>query len=103
MEKVSVGCVNFLNIARVANLRDAVDKIKKSGFFTYCADAKGKDIYDLDFSGGAAVVVGSEEKGVRKILKSSCDVLCKIPMLNNLESLNVSVAGAVVIYEIFII
>lgn len=100
VEKASAGAVNFLKIAVVSNVVQTIKVLKKKGVFIYCADAKGKNFYEFNFKGAVGLVVGSEEKGVSELAKKNCDGICKIPMKNSLNSLNVSVAAAVIMYEI---
>ncbi len=100
VEKTSAGAINHLNIAIVSNLVDAIKKLQKEGVFIYCADSKGESVYDFDFKGAVGLVVGSEEKGASFLVKKTCDGICKIPMKNKIDSLNVSVAAAVIMYEI---
>ena len=100
VEKTSAGAINFLNVAVVSNLTETIKKLQKSGVFIYCADGKGSNFYDFNFKGAVGLVVGSEEKGASFLVKKTCDGICRIPMKNNIDSLNVSVAGAVIMYEI---
>ena len=98
--KASAGAVNFLKIAVVSNIVETVKKLQKEGVFIYCADAGGKNFYEFDFKGAVGLVVGSEGNGVSSLLKQKCDGICKIPMKNKIDSLNVSVAGGIIMYEI---
>ena len=100
VEKTSSGAVNFLKIAIVSNLSETIKKLKKEGVFIYSADAKGKNYYEFNLKGSVGLVVGSEEKGVSELIKKNSDGILKIPMVNPIDSLNVSVAGAVIMYEI---
>ncbi len=101
VEKASAGAVNFLNIVRVANLSGAINVLKKDGIFVYCADVGGQNFYEVNFKGNVALVVGSEGFGVGQLIKKQCDVICGVPMANSIDSLNVSVAGGIIMYEIF--
>ena len=100
VEKTSVGAVNFLKIAIVSNLSETIKKLKKEGIFIYSADAQGENYYEFNFKGSVGLVVGSEEKGVSELIKKNSDGILKVPMVNPIDSLNVSVAGAVIMYEI---
>ena len=100
VEKVSAGAVSFLKIAVVSNLVETIKRLQKEGVFVYCADASGKSIYETNFKGSVCLIMGSEEKGASNLVKKRCDLLCSIPMKKGIDSLNVSVAGAVVMYEI---
>ena len=101
VEKASAGAVNFLKIAVVANIVFAIKTLKKNNVFVYVADGHGKNMYDFNFKGAVGLVVGSEGKGALRLIKSVCDEMVKIPMKNPIDSLNVSVAGAVILYEMF--
>lgn len=100
VEKTSVGAVNFLDICLVTNLVQTIKKLQELGIFVYCADMKGDVFYEYNLKGPVALVVGSEGKGASLLVKKSCDALLKIPMKNPIDSLNVSVAGAIIMYEI---
>lgn len=100
VEKASVGAINFLDICLVTNLVQTIKKLKERGIFIYCADMQGDVFYKYNLKGPIALVVGSEGKGVSLLVKKSCDALLKIPMKNNIDSLNVSVAGGIIMYEI---
>ncbi len=100
VEKASVGAINFLDICLVTNLVQTIKKLQELGIFIYCADVKGETFYKYNLKGSIALVVGSEGKGASLLVKKSCDALLKIPMKNPIDSLNVSVAGAIIMYEI---
>ena len=100
VEKASVGAVNFLDICLVTNLVQTIKKLRERGIFIYCADMEGDIFYKYNLKGPIALVVGSEGKGVSLVVKKNCDVLWKIPMKNNIDSLNVSVAAGIIMYEI---
>lgn len=100
--KTSVGEIENLNIFVVTNLNESVKKFKKSGFWIYGFEEDGeKAIWNTDFSGKICCVIGGEGDGIRKLLKSNCDFLLKIPMEAGVQSLNVASSSAVVCYEIF--
>lgn len=97
----SVGAVEYLKIAKVTNINAYIDEIKEHGVWVYGADMKGESYcYDVNFSGGIALVIGSEGKGMSKLTMSKCDVLVKIPMVGKINSLNASVAGGIMMYEV---
>lgn len=99
--KTSAGAVEFTPVAKVTNISAAIDKLKKENIWVIGADMDGSNtIYTQDFSGGVAIVVGSEGEGISRIVKEKCDFLVKIPMLGEITSLNASVAGALMIYEV---
>ncbi|MBN1613755.1 MAG: 23S rRNA (guanosine(2251)-2'-O)-methyltransferase RlmB [Deltaproteobacteria bacterium] len=99
--KVSAGAVNYIPVAIAANLSRAIDLMKQRGFWIYGADAaEGKAVYDLDYECPVGLIMGSEGKGMRSLIKSKCDFLVAIPMLGRIDSLNVSVAAGIIMYEI---
>ncbi len=99
--KTSAGAVEFTKIARVSNLARTIDELKEKNIWITGADMDGdKTIYTHDFSGGVAIVVGSEGFGISRLVKEKCDFIVKIPMLGQISSLNASVAGALMIYEV---
>lgn len=99
--KASAGAVAHIKIAKVTNLVSAAEELKEHGLWLYGADGEAKtSLFETDFSGPAAVVIGSEGRGISRLLKEKCDFILKIPMLGKIESLNASVAGALFLYEI---
>jgi len=99
--KASAGAVNYIPVAVAANLSRAIDLMKKKGFWIYGADAgEGKAVYDLDYDRPVGLIMGSEGKGIRPLIKSKCDYLVSVPMLGQINSLNVSVAAGIIMYEI---
>ena len=98
--KSSAGAVEFTNVAKVSNLAQTIDKLKENNIWIIGADMDGEnDIYSQDFSGGVAIVIGSEGFGISRLIKEKCDFITRIPMLGEINSLNASVAGALMIYE----
>ena len=100
VSRVSSGAVEYLPVARVANLPQTVEKLKKAGVWVAAADMKGKPLWQSDLSGPIALVMGSEGKGISPLLLSLCDFTVSIPMKGQLDSLNVSAAAAVLLYEV---
>ena len=100
--KVSAGAAEFTPVARVSNISKTIDELKDNGIWITgtCADAK-KSIYETDFSGAVAICIGSEGSGLSRLTKEKCDFLVNIPMKGETESLNASVAAALVLYEVF--
>lgn len=99
--KSSAGAVEHMKICKVANINSSIDKLKKQGIWIYGADMYGEDYcYDTDFSGNIALVIGSEGRGISKLTREKCDILVKIPMVGSITSLNASVAGGIIMYEI---
>jgi 23S rRNA (guanosine2251-2'-O)-methyltransferase len=99
--KASAGAVEHLAIAQVRNLADFLGEAKEAGCWCYGTDAGATVAYDApDYSGGVVVVLGSEGKGLRPRVAAACDELLAIPLHGRMESLNVSAAAAVLLYEI---
>ncbi len=100
VSKASSGAMEHILIAEVVNLKDTVRRLKESGIWVTGLDTRGNmTIFEADLKGPLAVVIGGEEKGIRPIVKKECDFLAKIPQKGPLDSLNASVAGAVIMYE----
>jgi 23S rRNA (guanosine2251-2'-O)-methyltransferase len=97
--KASAGASEHARVARVTNLRRAIDRMKEAGLWVYAAEAGGTSHTGLDLSGPVALVLGSEGRGVRRLVREGCDGAVSVPMLGAVESLNVSVAAAVLLYE----
>jgi 23S rRNA (guanosine2251-2'-O)-methyltransferase len=97
--KASAGASEYVRVARETNLRRAVDTMKKAGLWVYAAEAGGTPYTEIDLAGPVGLVFGSEGRGVRRLVREGCDGTVSIPMLGAVESLNVSVASAVLLYE----
>ena len=99
--KCSAGAIESLPIACASNLKQAADSLKEKGFWIVGVDMEGdRACYEFDFNTPVALIIGGEEKGVRPILKKTCDFTVSIPMAGELGSLNASTAAAIVFYEI---
>jgi 23S rRNA (guanosine2251-2'-O)-methyltransferase len=97
--KASAGASEHVRVARETNLRRAIERMKEAGLWVYAAEAGGTPYTDLDLAGPVALVLGSEGRGVRRLVREACDAEVSIPMLGAVDSLNVSVASAVLLYE----
>ena len=98
--KASAGASEHVRVARATNLRRSIDRMKQNGLWVYAAEGKGgTPYYALDLTGPVALVLGSEGRGIRRLVREGCDGAVSIPMLGTVESLNVSVAVAVLLYE----
>jgi 23S rRNA (guanosine2251-2'-O)-methyltransferase len=98
--KASAGASEHVAVARETNLRRALDKIKETGVWAYAAEGGAAPAYtDLDLSGPVAFVLGSEGRGVRRLVREGCDGTVSIPMHGAVSSLNISVAAAVLLFE----
>lgn len=98
--KTSCGALEYMKVARVGNLASTIDDLKKKNIWVYCADMDGQPWSKTDFSGGCALVVGNEGKGVGRLIKEKCDVIVSLPMRGKVNSLNASVAASVIMYEV---
>lgn len=99
--KSSVGAIEYMKIAKVTNLNTTIDMLKAKGIWIYGADIAAKEYsYNVDFSGPCALVIGNEGKGISNLTLKKCDVLVKIPMIGKINSLNASVAGGIMMYEV---
>ena len=97
--KASAGASEHARVARETNLRRAIDRIKEAGVWVYAAEVGGTPHTELDLAGPVALVLGSEGRGVRRLVREGCDGAVSVPMLGAVSSLNVSVAAAVLLYE----
>ncbi|MDC0181402.1 23S rRNA (guanosine(2251)-2'-O)-methyltransferase RlmB [Candidatus Thioglobus sp.] len=101
VHRTSAGALNSLQIFHVTNLSRTINKIKKKDIWVVGLDgSKQSSLYDENLTGSIAIVVGSEGKGIRPLIKKNCDQVVSIPMSGNVESLNVSVATAITLFEI---
>lgn len=99
--KCSAGAIEHMKIAKVTNINATIDMLKEQGIWIYGADIDGKDYsYNTDFSGPCALIIGSEGKGISNLTLKKCDLLVKIPMIGKINSLNASVAGGIMMYEV---
>ena len=98
--KASAGAASFTPVARVTSIAQTVEYLKEQGVWVTGADASGdRSIYEADLKGAVALVVGGEDKGISRLTASKCDFLVSIPMKGDVNSLNASVAAALMIYE----
>jgi len=100
--RTSAGALSHLRISRVVNLSDTLKILKKNGFWIYgtVVDPAAESMYSTNFSGKTGLVIGSEGKGIRPLVQKQCDHLITIPMVRGFNSLNVSVAAALVMFEV---
>ena len=99
--KCSAGAIEHMKIAKVTNINATIDMLKEQGIWIYGADIDGKDYsYNTDFLGPCALIIGSEGKGISNLTLKKCDLLVKIPMIGKINSLNASVAGGIMMYEV---
>ncbi len=99
--KTSAGAVEYVPVARIGNIPQTLKELKKAGMWVVGADMDGdKNYYEADLTGPIVVVIGSEGKGMGRLVKEHCDFVVRIPMLGKINSLNASVACSLLLYEI---
>jgi 23S rRNA (guanosine2251-2'-O)-methyltransferase len=102
VSKTSAGALEHVAFFQVTNLTKAIQRLKAIGLWIVGMQANAaQSIYQADLTGPMAVVIGGEQKGMRPLIRQSCDFLVSIPQTGPIDSLNASVAGAIVMYEIF--
>ena len=98
--KASAGAVEHIPVCKVANLSSAIEYLKENGLWIYALEADGQPYDGVDYKGGCALVLGSEGDGVSRLVRENCDFVVSIPMRGKVNSLNVSNAAAVVLFEV---
>lgn len=98
--KTSAGALNYTPVAKVTNLGNTIESLKKEGLWFVCADMNGQTMYDLSLTGPIGLVIGNEGEGVSRSIREKCDFTASIPMKGDIDSLNASVAAGVLAYEI---
>lgn len=98
--KVSAGALNNMKIIETNSLSSAIDKLKDNGFWVYATDMDGENYTDVEYDKKTALIIGAEGNGVSKLVLEKSDFVISIPMTGKINSLNASVAAAVVIYEV---
>lgn len=102
--KASAGAAAHMPVARVANIDETIRRLKEQNVFVYCADMGGQPAFKQNLTGAIALVMGAEGKGIPPLIKKRCDGILSLPMASTgtgVDSLNVSVAGGILLYEIF--
>lgn len=99
--KTATGAVEYLDITRVTNLKQAIQILKDNGFWIFGTDMKGTKMQDWNASGKVALIIGNEGKGMSQGLRKEVDEMITIPMTGHVQSLNASVAAGVLMYEIY--
>lgn len=99
--KASTGAVEHVPVARVSNVVQVIEELKKQGIWIAGANMHGTYLYQQDLTGPLAIVIGSEGKGLGKLVSESCDYMVSIPMQGKINSLNASVAAGVLLYEVY--
>ncbi|MBU5430931.1 23S rRNA (guanosine(2251)-2'-O)-methyltransferase RlmB [Kineothrix sp. MSJ-39] len=98
--KASAGALNYTPVAKVTNLSQTIEELKKEGLWFVCADMDGEIMYKQNLTGPIGLVIGNEGEGVGRLVKSKCDLVARIPMQGDIDSLNASVAAGVLAYEV---
>ena len=99
--KTSAGAIEYTPVARVSNIAQTIDNLKKNGVWVYGTAFEGASVYNkTDLKGSIALVIGNEGEGISRIVLEKCDGLVKIPMMGEIQSLNASVAAGILLYEI---
>lgn len=99
--KSSAGAIEHVKIAKVTNINRTIDELKDCGIWIYGTDIRADEYsYQTDFGGPCAIIIGNEGKGMSKLTAEKCDKLIKIPMVGKINSLNASVAGGIIMYEV---
>ena len=98
--RTSAGALNYTPVAKVTNLGQTIEELKKEGLWFVCADMNGTKMYDLNLKGPIGLVIGNEGEGVSRLVKEKCDMTASIPMKGDIDSLNASIAAGVLAYEI---
>ena len=98
--KASAGAVEYLPVAREVNLTRTIERLKKEGVWVYGTAMNGEDYRKVDFSGAAAIVIGSEGEGISRLVEESCDKVVSLPMKGHIDSLNASVAAGILLYAV---
>ena len=99
--KASAGAVEYVPVCKVTNIVNTIKQLKKEGIWIAAADMDGEVFYEQNLTGPIGLVIGSEGFGVSRLVKQNCDFVVKMPMIGNVSSLNASVAGGILLYEIF--
>lgn len=98
--RTSAGAINYTPVAKVTNLKQTMEQLKKEGMWFVCADMDGTSYYQMDLKGPMGLVIGNEGEGVSRLIKETCDFVASIPMKGDIDSLNASVAAGVLAFEI---
>ncbi len=98
--KCSAGAIEYMHIARVTNISQTIEKLKKENVWIYGASMEGKRYSGMNMTGGVALVIGAEGEGLSQLVKRNCDCLVSIPQHGHIDSLNASVAAGILIYDV---
>lgn len=99
--KAAAGALEYVPVVKVVNIVNTIEELKQNGVWIAAAEAGGETTFwDADFSGPVALVLGGEDKGVRRLVRDHCDYILSLPLMGRINSLNVSVAAGVMLYEV---
>lgn len=98
--KASAGAIEYANVARVSNIVQTIEKLKKEGFWIAAVDMSDTPYFESNLTGKIAVVIGNEGEGISKLVKENCDFTVSMPMNGSVQSLNASNAAAIIMYEV---
>lgn len=99
--KTSAGAMEYVKVAQVTNVAQTLKILRDENLKIVGGDMDGENLFGADLGGGIVLIIGNEGKGIRRLTRENCDLLVKIPMCGKINSLNASVAGAVLMYEVF--
>ncbi len=97
--KTAAGATMYTPVARVTNIARTLDELKEKGLWIVGADMNGESMYKVDMKGSLGLVIGNEGEGISRLVREKCDFIAEIPMWGKIDSLNASVAAAVLMYE----
>jgi 23S rRNA (guanosine2251-2'-O)-methyltransferase len=101
VSKASAGAVEYVPVARVTNIGQTIDYLKRNNVWVVGTDSTGdRAFYESDMKGAVALVIGSEGEGMSRLVREKCDFVVNIPMQGQISSLNAAVAAAIVMYEV---
>lgn len=100
VSKTSAGAISYMKIAKVTNLTQEINNLKKRGLWVYGVELGGDDFYSQDLSGPVCLVIGSEGYGTKSLIKKNCDKILTLPMFGKVNSLNASVACGISVFEV---
>jgi len=98
--RISAGAAEHIKVAKVKSLGNALEELKKTGFWLYALEADGDSIYKTDLSGKVALIIGGEDSGVKRLTREKCDFTVSLPLKGKVNSLNASVALGIAAYEV---
>ncbi|TCS81567.1 23S rRNA (guanosine(2251)-2'-O)-methyltransferase RlmB [Tepidibacillus fermentans] len=102
VSKTSAGAIEYVPVSRVTNLAQTIDFLKEEGFWIVGTDASAKQMYhEVDYKMPVVIVIGSEGKGISRLVREKCDYMVKLPMQGHVNSLNASVAAGIILYEVY--